>query len=341
MKLTSIDLFAGAGGLSCGLRSEGFHMLAAVEIDPISAKTYNLNHANTKIMVNDIRGVSGAQMIKDVGLARGDLDLLTGCPPCQAFSTLRTRKRVTRPSPDISEKLIFEVLRLTRSIRPRSLVIENVPGMTQNENFELFCKGLTKSGYKFSYKILNAANFGVPQRRKRLVLVALRDSNIPSDFFDFAPVVKTVRDVIGQLPPAGFSGDKLHDLPERRTPKMIARIKATPKDGGSRFDLSPDFQCQCHVNINGFHDVYGRMKWDDVSPTITSGCHNPSKGRFIHPEADRAITLREAALLQSFPLDYEFCLDRGKDHIAYQIGNAFPPAMIKPIAKKLTEYLSK
>jgi DNA (cytosine-5)-methyltransferase 1 len=132
----------------------------------------------------------------------------------------------------------------------------------------------------------------------------------------------------------------LHDIPEKRTSAMMARIKATPKDGGSRGDLSADMQCECHLRQPGFNDVYGRMSWDDVSPTITSGCNNPSKGRFLHPEHDRAITLREAALLQTFPKNYQFCLERGKGHVASQIGNAFPPELIRPIAKVISRELS-
>ena len=137
-----------------------------------------------------------------------------------------------------------------------------------------------------------------------------------------------------------MSGDLLHDIPEKRTSAMMLRIKATPKNGGSRLDISPDLQCACHGRIDGFKDVYGRMAWDDVSPTITSGCNNPSRGRFLHPEEDRAITLGEAALLQTFPQSYQFCLDRGKEHVASQIGNAFPPDMIRPIARVISRELS-
>ena len=189
------------------------------------------------------------------------------------------------------------------------------------------------------YAVLNASDFGVPQRRKRLILVALRGREIPLDWSSYRCKRRTVRDAIGHLAPSGNSGDTLHDMPEKRTPAMVSRIKATPKNGGSRLDISPDLQCPCHTRINGFKDVYGRMTWDDVSPTITSGCNNPSRGRFLHPDEDRAITLREAALLQTFPPSYQFCLDRGKEHIASQIGNAFPPDMIRPIAKVISREL--
>jgi DNA (cytosine-5)-methyltransferase 1 len=337
--LTSIDLFAGAGGLSYGLTAEGFQMIAAVEIDPVSAKSYSLNHQSTNVIVDDIRRVTGSQILKQAGLAPGELDLLTGCPPCQAFSTLRTRRRKQHLD-DPSKDLIIEMLRLVRSTRPRAVVVENVPGLAGDKHFTNFQLGLKQAGYQSTYAVLNAYDFGVPQRRKRLILIALRGREIPSSWSSHHCERKTVRDAIGHLAPAGISGDILHDIPEKRTPAMMSRIRATPKNGGSRLDISPELQCACHVRIDGFKDVYGRMAWDDVSPTITSGCNNPSRGRFLHPEEDRAITLREAALLQTFPLAYQFCLDRGKEHVASQIGNAFPPDMIRPIARVISRELS-
>jgi DNA (cytosine-5)-methyltransferase 1 len=336
--LTSIDLFSGAGGLSYGLTSEGFKVVAAVECDPTSAKSYSLNHPNTTIVVDDIRKVTGRQLLNQTGIARGELDLLTGCPPCQAFSTLRTRRQKQLDDPNKS--LILEILRLVRSIRPRAVIVENVPGLADDDRFAEFQIGLKKAGYQFKYAFLNASDFGVPQRRKRLILIALRGQVIPLGWSSYQGKSKTVRHTIGHLKSAGISGDFLHDIPENRTPGMMSRIRATPKDGGSRLDTPSDLQCACHQRINGFKDVYGRMAWDEIAPTITSGCNNPSRGRFLHPEEDRAITLREAALLQSFPKDYQFCIDRGKEHVARQIGNAFPPDLIRPIAAVIRRALS-
>lgn len=337
--LTSIDLFAGAGGLSYGLVAEGFRVVAAVEIDPVSAKSYSLNHQGTNLIVDDIRRIRGPQILRQAGVSRGELDLLTGCPPCQAFSTLRTRRRKQQLN-DPSKELIIEMLRLVRSTRPRAVIVENVPGLANDKHFTNFRLGLKQAGYQSTYAVLNASDFGVPQRRKRLILVALRGKEIPLSWSNYRCERRTVRNAIGHLAPPGTSGDILHDSPERRTPAMIARIKATPKNGGSRRDISGEFQCACHTRIDGFKDVYGRMAWDDVAPTITSGCNNPSRGRFLHPEEDRAITLREAALLQTFPQSYQFCFDRGKEHVACQIGNAFPPDMIRPIARIISRELS-
>jgi len=335
---TAIDLFAGAGGLSTGLRVAGFDVRGAVELDPTSAATYRANHPSTHVVVRDIRSITGPWLLREVGLERGELDLLTGCPPCQGFSSLRTRRRATR-SGDPRNDLVQEVLRLIRSIRPRAVVLENVPGLAQNPRFSLLRSGLTRSGYSHDFTVVDATRYGVPQRRKRLVLLALRGQRpVPVDWAAPTGIVfRTVRDTIAQLPPAGGSGDPLHDAPERRSRNVLARIQATPKDGGSRRDVPEEFALDCHLASDGYSDVYGRMAWDSPSPTITSGCHNPSKGRFLHPQEDRAITLREAALLQTFPPSYQFDLSRGKEHVARQIGNAFPPRLIEPIATRLAQ----
>lgn len=155
------------------------------------------------------------------------------------------------------------------------------------------------------------------------------------------PVRRTasVRSVIGGLAAAGSSGDSLHDLPERRSDRVRRVISLIPKDGGSRSSLPARMQLRCHAGNAGFHDVYGRMAWGDVAPTITSGCFNPSKGRFIHPEHDRAITLREAALLQGFPLSYRFDEEAGKERIAQMIGNAIPPGFVVHHARALRLHL--
>jgi DNA (cytosine-5)-methyltransferase 1 len=150
---------------------------------------------------------------------------------------------------------------------------------------------------------------------------------------------KTVRDTIARLPLAGSSGDKLHDITERRSARIKALIKKIPKDGGGRTDLPYKYQLDCHKRCNGFKDIYGRMAWDAVSPTITSGCFNPSKGRFLHPEEDRAITLREAALLQGFPHRYKFPITTNKSAVALMIGNALPPELIRRHAKSVFQTL--
>jgi DNA (cytosine-5)-methyltransferase 1 len=340
-KPLAIDLFSGAGGLSVGLLSAGFRVAAAVEWDPTSAETYRLNHADTQLFVEDIRRTSAGALLAAARLRPGELVLLTGCPPCQGFSTLRTRRRVSSVD-DARNDLIFEVLRVAKTLLPQALILENVPGLAADERFKRFRDELLDAGYNSDFAVVDAADFGVPQRRSRLVLLALRGRDLPRDWADFRTARRTVRQTIAGLSPAGHSGDVLHDWPEHRSPRILRRISATPHDGGSRADLKRgSLKAPCHGRTDGYNDVYGRMKWDDVAPTITSGCHNPSKGRFIHPELDRAITLREAALLQTFPKHYQFATERGKEHIAMQIGNAFPPRLIVPFAQLIRRELKR
>lgn len=338
-RLVAIDLFSGAGGLSVGLQRAGFEVAVAVELDPHAAATFRLNHPRAQVLVKDIRSVRPGDLRHRARLNGRRLDLLTGCPPCQGFSTLRTRRRQASV-PDHRNDLILEFRRLVRSLLPRAVILENVPGLALDPGYASFCRTLHTLGYDYTADVVDAADFGVPQRRKRLVLVAVHDIELPERVL--RPPCRspsTVGDAIGGLLEAGRSGDILHDLPEHRSDSVLARIRATPRDGGSRSDVAPSRQCGCHQRLSGFYDVYGRMAWSGPAPTITSGCNNPSKGRFLHPSEDRAITLREAALLQSFPAEYQFDLSRGKEHVAAQIGNAFPPGLIAPIGRRIAKAL--
>lgn len=336
-KYTAIDLFSGAGGLTLGLKNAGFKVLAGVEINPIAANTYRVNHPNTKLFECDIKTLSEDEVLKGLGLKRGDLDLLAGCPPCQGFSTQRTRNKVSSITDDRNE-LIFEFLRIVEITHPKTIMLENVPGLAKDWRITSLREKLAELGYLIDddfAQVKDAANYGVPQRRKRLLVKASRLGVISNP--KSTPMRTTVRASISQLSKPGTSGDSLHDIVENRSEKVKKIISLVPKNGGSRSDIPREYWLECHKrNDGGYRDVYGRMPWDDVAPTITGGCHNPSKGRFIHPDQDRAITLREAALLQTFPKDYFFSLEKGKDAVALMIGNALPPEFIRQHA---TEYL--
>lgn len=326
MHYTAIDLFSGCGGLSQGLTDAGYRVLAAVEVDQKACETYRANHQNVELLPEDIRRVSAAKLMRRAGLKKGELDLLAGCPPCQGFSTLRARNGRAAAA-DPRNDLIDEFARLALALRPKMIMMENVPALARYEKFIDFVERLTANGYRVTSKVLDVSHFGVPQRRKRLILSASRvgDPLLAAE----APARMTVREAIGGLPAAGQSGDTLHDIPTKhRSARVQAMIEAIPKDGGSRHSLPDPMKLGCHRRTSGFNDVYGRMKWEDVSPTITSGCSNPSKGRFIHPQENRPITLREAAILQSFPADYRFDVSHGKEAIALMIGNALPPKFI-------------
>lgn len=335
-KPTAIDLFSGCGGLTVGLKKSGFKILGAVDIDPLSIKTYRANHKDVSIWEADIRKLKPAEIKSKLGLRRGDLDLLAGCPPCQGFSTMRTLNGAFKID-DPRNDLLLEFLRFVQALHPRTVMMENVPGLAKDERFEVFCARMEKLGYLGDYRILNAEEYNVPQRRRRLVYLAGRMMKIP--FAKRARKMKTVRDAIGNLPKAGESGDPVHDMRENRTPRIMELIRRIPKDGGSRTDLPEEYQLDCHKRCNGFKDVYGRMAWSDVSPTITGGCFNPSKGRFLHPEEDRAITMREAALLQGFPRRYKFPTTNSKSAVALMIGNALPPPFITALAKMIRNVL--
>lgn len=325
-KPVAIDLFSGCGGLTLGLKQAGFRVAAAVEIDPLAVKTYKANHRRVLVKEADIRDLSVEKLMRQLRLRRGQLDLLAGCPPCQGFSALRTRNGARR-NRDVRNSLIQEMLRFASALRPKAVMMENVPRLKNHKLFRDLCKGLRRLGYNLTYDVKDAAEYGTPQRRRRLILLAGRGFDIEFAAETLRP--RTVRGAIGRLSKPGASRDQLHNLPEKRTPQVLRLIKDIPKDGGSRRDLPRHRQLACHKRSDGFADIYGRMAWDEVAPTITSGCFNPSKGRFLHPDQDRAITMREAALLQGFPRNYAFDVSGGKEAVALIIGNALPPEFIR------------
>ncbi|QDT36810.1 DNA cytosine methyltransferase [Stratiformator vulcanicus] len=334
--LRAIDLFSGCGGLTVGLEDAGYRVVGAIERDDDAATVYALNHPDVHLWHCDIREVNEKDVRGQLSLKVGELDLLAACPPCQGFSTIRTRNGL-RPAKDPRNSLIREVARFAEKLRPKFVLFENVPALARNRRFSNLVKRLSDTGYSTCWKICDAADYGVPQRRKRLVLLA---TSLGSPEFTNSPDAReTVRDAIAGLPVPGNSGDELHDLPERRTDRIREMIHLIPHDGGSRSDLPEKYMLPCHRACNGFKDVYGRMHWDRVAPTITTGCFNPSRGRFLHPEQDRCISLREASLLQDFPGAYTFPAGLGKQRIATLIGNAFPRRMVSHHAAYLSTLL--
>lgn len=328
----AVDLFSGCGGLTTGLKRAGFFVVAALDNHRLSVETYKANHAGVHVWRRDIKRFSAAHMRRELRLRRGRLDLLAGCPPCQAFSSMRTLngKHTLR---DADKDLLFQFLRFIKAFRPKAVMIENVPGLAGDKRVVRFCAALARLGYQSEVRVLDAAEYGVPQRRRRMILMASRVA--PIRFGRRSQAKSTVRDAIAKLSNAGKSGDPLHDFPEKRTTEMQERILSTPRDGGSRTAWPRRLCLRCHEDCNGFKDVYGRMSWDDVAPTITTGCFNPSKGRFLHPRHHRAITMREAALLQGFPKRYKFPKADSKIAVAGMIGNALPPPFIAAHARRI------
>jgi DNA (cytosine-5)-methyltransferase 1 len=334
MKPKAIDLFSGCGGLTLGLKQAGFRVVGAVEIDPLAVETYKANHKRVVVWEKDIRKITAFEVMERLNIWPGELDLLAGCPPCQGFSTMTTLNG--RVGQDERNDLVFQFLRFVRVMRPKAVMLENVPKLAKNHRFKKLRAELQRLGYEVNHDILNAADYGVPQRRRRLILVAGQGKTIP--FGRPTPRRKTVRDAFAKLGSRAKT-DKLHNLPETRSEKVKELIRQIPRDGGSRLDLGRRQQLECHKRCDGFKDVYGRMAWDNIAPTITGGCCNPSKGRFLHPTKNRTITLREAALLQTFPTNYFFSLQRGKFPAAQMIGNALPPEFIRRHAREISRHV--
>lgn len=338
-KPIAVDLFSGAGGLSQGLYQAGFDVVGALEIDEDAADVFKLNHPKTKMIVGDISAISVDEAARIWGIQAGELDLLAGCPPCQGFSTIGTRNRRVAQS-DPRNELIFQMLRFTSQLSPKTIMIENVPVLFKDERLGRFCKSLEELGYSCDVKVLNVQQYKVPQRRKRMILLASRVGKVTVRDVDLTNgVPRTVRDAFANLSDSFVEGDPLSKLVGHHSDRVLNIIRCIPHDGGSRFDLPDSLVLDCHKKTSGFRDVYGRMSWNEPSPTITCGCVNPSKGRFLHPVEDRAITLREASVLQTFPLNYCFPVEKGRQKLSRMIGNALPPLFIEFHARCLKSVL--
>ena len=331
----ALDLFSGCGGLSLGLRRAGFDVLAAIDNDGLAASTYRKNHRDTRVFECDIKIIKPRRLMKLLDLNPRELDLVAGCPPCQGFSTLRTLNGA-RDAKDTQNDLVFQFARFVRVFRPKTIMMENVPGLLNDERLKRLRFELEDLDYDTSVDVFDAVRYGVPQRRQRLLLVGGLDGVPP---FASPTRRRTVFQAIRSLPAPKESNDPAHNYEVKHATEIRTLIGRIPKDGGSRSDLPMDDQLACHKRLKGFWDVYGRMAWKKEAPTITGGCINPSKGRFLHPEENRAITLREAALLQGFPIDYEFDLSRGRYPAAQMIGNAFPPKFAEHHARQIQRHL--
>ncbi len=333
-KYTSIDLFSGAGGMSEGLRQAHFNTKLAFEIDATASATYKLNHPKTYIYTQDIRTVDLANVRQK--LHGRTLHLLAGCPPCQGFSSIRRLNR-NKPVEDERNSLINEYVRFVDELQPYTIMLENVPGLAMSEDFYKAVEHL-RENYYIDYAVVNVKNYGVPQRRQRLVMVGSRLG--PIHIALPTHIKRTVRDIIGNLPNPDDSNDAVHKIFPHHIARIQQLISHIPHNGGSLRDLGDEWQLACHRASNvGFNDVYGRLRWDDYSTTITGGCLNPSKGRFLHPEQNRCISAREASMLQTFPKDYIFPADVAKTKIALMIGNALPPLFCRIQAENIREHL--
>lgn len=339
---TALDLFAGAGGATQGLADAGFNVLGAVENDEAAAKSYRLNHETPLVIIEDIRRVRVTWLQEILGLEKGRLDVLNACPPCQGWSSLGKRNVA-----DARNDLIGDLWRMIGQLRPRSWLLENVTGLAGDARLGSLIQEAKRVGYGVRSYHLDAKSFGVPQRRKRLIVIGIlgrASETLPKDLMIKIPArfdrsIRTAGDALEQAKAISQSEDTIN-RGRRHRQHIVERIAAVPV-GGNRFDLPLAYQLECHQRMNSRQASasYGRIRANEPAPTMTTRCTTPACGSFIHPTEDRGITLREAALIQSFPGEYGFVGTYGQ--IEAQIGNAFPPRMAEGIGLAIRTLLSE
>lgn len=341
MNIKAIDVFCGIGGLTKGIENVGINVVAGIDSDQTCQYAYEKN--TNSIFLN--------KPIEDIDIDEikhyyygADITILMGCAPCQPFSnySLRYNKFGMK---DEKWKLLNYFLKIVKEIKPKIVSMENVPQLVNKQIFKDFVSGLKEQGYYVSYRIVNCVDFGVPQKRNRLVLLASQYGSI-----DLIPMTHkepiTVRDAIGHLE-AISNGEQSDVDPLHRASKLSKvneqRIKQSIQ-GGTWDDWDKKLILSCHKKKTGksYKSVYGRMKWDEPSPTITTQFFGYGNGRFGHPEQHRALSLREGAILQSFPEDYDLGLGDGvynMKKIGTHIGNAVPVKLAEAIGISILNHL--
>lgn len=341
-----VDLFCGIGGLSYGLKSQGLKIKAGYDLDYTCAYAYHHNN-DAEFRYEDIRKVTSEEINNTY--SKGAIRVLAGCAPCQPFSSYAFKNKNKDPN---KYSLLDEFGRLVEEVQPDIVTMENVPQILKfklEHVFQRFVETLERNEYNVSYKVVFCPDYGIPQTRKRLVLLASKKGKIelipPTHT---AEDYVTVKDVIGGLPAleAGERdpNDALHKA-RALTPLNLQRIKATPANG-SWTDWPKELQLKCHKRKSGktFGSVYGRMDWNKPAPTMTTQCTGLGNGRFGHPEQNRAISLREAALIQTFPRNYRFFIDEksvSTTLASRYIGNAVPPKLGEIIGKSIKQHLKQ
>lgn len=351
-QFTAIDLYSGAGGLTVGLKRAGFRVVAAVEVDAETAKTYRRNHPDVKLMVKDIRKVTGQEILYATGVK--NIDLIAGCPPCQGFSKLTDKHHRN----DDRNELVLEMARLIRELNPVACMMENVPGLASRglPLLEKFEQEIQSLGYVVKRGVLQMADFGVPQSRRRLVLLAGKGFEIllprpthahtPREDGTLKPWIRLGKILRNQPKPLTLSVAKLKGGPRKFNWNVVSDLKSISirrlraiRPGESRLELPNRLRPACHKNVTGFENVYARMTWDAVAPTMTSRCTTLSSGRFGHPKENRPISVREAALIQTFPKRYRLETDK-IEKACELIGNALPCKFAEIVSRRCAKALS-
>ena len=340
------DFFAGCGGATCGFQDAGMTISFALDHDADARESFKANFPDAHFEFADIREANLEAIRTRVEAARPYPVLFSGCAPCQPFSKQNTK----RPSLDQDERvpLLTNFADLVVRCRPDLVFVENVPGLqkldSESQPFGGFLSRLGAAGYEVDYRPIRLAKYGIPQSRRRLVLVASCHGAIRLPDETHGPGTPneryaTVRDWISHFP-AIRAGDAHEEVPNHRAADLsdrnLARVKATPEGGGNQ-DWPEHLKLECHKRLSGYSDAYGRMSWDAPASGLTTRCTSYSNGRFGHPAQDRAISVREAASLQTFPEDFIF--KGSMASMARQIGNAVPVRLAKLIGQQFVEHL--
>lgn len=340
---TAIDLFCGIGGLTKGLSLSGINVLAGIDIDNSCRFAYEKNNS-AKFINCDVTTLKG-EVLRNL-YPYDAVRILVGCAPCQPFSKYTNRYRKNGQKDD-KWKLLYSFARLIQEVTPEIISMENVPDLKNETIFSDFVSTLRKLNYYVDSKIVYCPEYGVPQNRKRLVLLASRLGKItlipPLYSRENYP---TVRQAIGNLPILKSGEQDPIDSLHRSCHLSSINLKRIQQSvpGGTWRDWEAELQLKCHKKNSGksYPSVYGRMCWDEPSPTITTQFYGYGNGRFGHPEQDRAISLREGALLQSFPPDYIFIDDEhpsNRKELGIHIGNAVPVELGKAIGLSIQQHL--
>lgn len=347
MKIEVVDLFCGVGGLTCGLIQSGLKVKAGFDIDKTCKYPYEFNN-NAKFIEKDIRNVSAEDINKCY--SPNAIKVLAGCAPCQPFSQMSFKYQSDENKKRENDKrydLLLEFGRLVKNVKPDIVSMENVPKIRDTYVFKEFLAILEESGYNVDYKVVYCPDYGIPQNRRRFLLLASKKGEIKLlDKTHSKDSYVTVRQTIGHLP-AVESGEICPTDILHQTAKLsdinLERIKLS-KPGGTWKDWPKELRCKCHQKDSGqtYTSVYGRMEWDKISPTMTTQFYCYGTGRYGHPEQNRALTLREGALIQTFPQNYQFT-EPGKDFslkdVAREIGNAVPVKLGEIIGRSIKIFL--
>lgn len=343
-KIIAIDFFCGAGGITKGMADAGIQVIKGIDNDLKAKETYEKNNPGSKFLHADVRKISAQDVMK--GIDRGDKKLLfVACAPCQTFSQLNknsiNRRKIFGGDP--KDSLIESFSRIVKDVVPDYVFIENVPQFSDSKNkyFESLQKTLKKKGYQFDFAHVNAKDYGVPQNRRRFVLLASRDGLVNFPSIGFGPGKKpyvTVRETISKYPRIK-AGKEHAEIPNHVTRRITSlnldRLKYVPKNGGTRKNWPKSLILDCHRKKPGYTDTYGRMAWNAPAPTMTCKCTSLSNGRFGHPSQNRAISVREAAAIQTFPDDYIFY--GTLSDMTKHVGNAVPVAMAREFGLAIKE----